>query len=133
MANGRDAGVEIKGLRDFRRDLKRLEPEVEKELKADFREISRTILGLALAGTPRDSGDLARSLRTFVTARGAGIRSRLDYANVVHWGGTIQPRGTPIVFERTEFLTRPLQQEEDRVMNDAEQAIDRAARKTGWH
>src|SRR5688572_25988668 len=97
----KDFDVNTKGLREFRRDLKRLDPQVDRELRVELREAVGKVIVQAATTAPRLSGRLARSYRPFVTQRTAGVRSQLPYAGVHEFGGTISPRGTPITIRRS--------------------------------
>jgi hypothetical protein len=125
--------LKVDGLKDFRRDLKRLGPEVDKDLRREIRDASTRVLQEARAVAPVRTGTLARSLKVSVTQRGASIYSDLPYAPIVHWGGTISPRGVPITFERTEFISRPAERQADSLAEDIAEGVERAARRVGWH
>lgn len=125
--------VEVNGLAAFRRDVKRLDPAVAKELQGELKDAAGRVLDEARAGAPRRTGALAASLRVSLTTRGASIYSRLPYAPVVHWGGTIRPRGAAITFPRTEFVTRAAHDNAERLLEDVGDAVERAATRTGWH
>jgi phage gpG-like protein len=129
----RDVDIRVDGLREFRRDLKRLDNEADKELQRGIRDGAQKVLTAARAAVPRQSGALARSLKISVTARKASIYSNLPYAPVVHWGGEIKPRGVPIRFPRTEFASKAAEQGADQLVEDIADGVERAARRTGWH
>jgi hypothetical protein len=124
--------VETDGLRDFRRDLRRLEPEVDKELRKELRQAVLIVAARAAQLAPKQSGALARSYRPFVTQTMAGIRSSLPYAPVIEYGGSIEPRGTPIRFARREPVTTAVEQYANRLVDEFGDAVERAADRTGW-
>jgi hypothetical protein len=126
------AAVDARGVREFRRELKRFDPELEKELKGEFRDAAARAAAEAGGLVNSRSGALARSYRPFVTARATGIRSSLPYAGVYEYGGTITPRGVPILFARSEPVTRAVERKADAVLQEAGNAVERAARKAGW-
>lgn len=123
--------VEVKGLREFRRDLKQLDVDADKELRKELKVAGET--ALHGADVPTRSGALARSLKISVTAKRITLYSTLPYAGVVHWGGTIEPRGVPIRFPRTEFLSKAVDQGAAQAEQNVADAVDRAARRAGWH
>lgn len=129
----KDAEVRVEGLRDFRRDLKRLDGEADKELRQNIRDGAEKVLTRARAAAPHRSGALSRSLKISVTARKASIYSNLPYAPVVHWGGEIKPKGVAIRFPRTEFASRAAEEGADQLVQDIAAGVERAARRTGWH
>lgn len=128
-----DIELEVRGLREFRRDLRRIDPEVDKELRTSIRQSADRIRAEAASVAPYRSGALSRSLRISVTQRSASIYSTLPYAPVVHWGGTIEPKGVPIKFRRTEFISKAVERGADQLAEDIADGVERAARRTGWH
>lgn len=128
-----DVKVRTEGLAEFRRDLKRLDPLIDRELRDAIKDAADKVAVTAGALAPRRSGDLAHSIRPYVSGTKASIGSTLPYAGVVNWGGTIAPRGTPITFKRTEFTTRAIEDHEDEIVEDIADGIDRAAYRAGWH
>ena len=127
-----DAGIHTEGLREFRRDLRKFAPEVDRVLRADINIAAGRVLIEARGDAPMRTGALARSLKKSVTVRGASIYSTLPYAGVVHWGGTITPRGVPIVFERTEYITKAVERHADTIEEDIANGVQRAALRAGW-
>jgi hypothetical protein len=125
--------VRVEGLRELRRDLKRLEPLVAKELTKDIRAAAGKVAVDAAAHAPRRTGAYARSIRPYVTARGASVGSRLPQAGVLHWGGTISPRGVPITFEPRPVISDALERRVDGLVDDLGDAVERAAKRVGWH
>jgi hypothetical protein len=124
--------IDTAGLRDFRRDLKRLSPELDKQLRGQLRRAVVRVVTRARTNAPKVSGDLARSYRPFVTQRAAGIRSRLPYAPIIEYGGTIAPRGESFTIDEQLPVTRAVLGEKERVVEDFGDAVDRAARTAGW-
>lgn len=128
-----DVQVRVDGLREFRRDLKRVDNEADKELRKSIRTAALKVAAEAAASAPRRSGALAKSIRPYVSGARASIGSTLPYAGVVHWGGTIQPRGVDIRFPRTEFITKAVERHTDQIVDDIGDGIERAALRAGWH
>lgn len=125
--------IRVEGLRDFRRDLKRVDKEADKELRKSIRAAALKVAVEAAASAPRRSGALAKSIRPYVSGASASIASTLPYAGVVHWGGTIEPRGVKIRFPRTEFITKAVERHTDQIVDDIGAGIERAAHRAGWH
>lgn len=121
------------GLRELRRDLKRLEPEVAKELRKDIRAAAEKVAVDARTHAVKRTGGYARSIRPYVTAKGASVGSRLPQAGVLHWGGTIRPRGSAITFRARPVVSEALDRRTDEIVDDLGDAVERAARKVGWH
>lgn len=133
MAQRDEAAVHVKGLAEMRRDLKRLDPLIDRELRDAIKEGAEKVAVTAGALAPHRSGDLAHSIRAFVSGARASVGSTLPYAGVVNWGGTISPRGVPIKFERLEFTTRAIEDHADQIVEDIGDGVERAARRAGWH
>src|SRR3954465_1154146 len=102
----KDFDVKVDGLRDFRRDLKRTDTEAAKALQKELRQAVGKVAIEAAATAPRKTGTLARSYRPFTRGNVAGVRSNLPYAPVIEYGGTIEPKGSPVHIRRYEPVTR---------------------------
>jgi hypothetical protein len=124
--------VDVSGWRVFRQELKHLDPEADKALRKGLREIGVPVLTRARSLAPRDTGELSRSIRLSVTKREMSIYSTLPQAPVLHWGGTISPRGTEITFPRTEFATRAVMEHADKLIEGIGDNFENAATRLGW-
>lgn len=127
--------VRIEGAKEFRRDLKRLQPEVEKLLRGDIKTIAAGVAGEAQARARSfaRTGKYERSIRPYVSGLKAQVGSRLPQAGVLHWGGTIKPRGVPIVFKSRPVISEALDRRTDKIVDEFGDAIEQAARRAGWH
>jgi len=95
--------VRIDGLADLRRDLRTIDRNLGRELTRALREAVKPVAREAAAQAPVDTGRLAQSIRPYAAGNRAGIRSRLPYANPIHWGWQergIEPR--PFALEAAE-------------------------------
>lgn len=124
--------VRLEGFKEFKRDLKKLEPEAAKELQKDIKAAAGKVAAAAASTAPRVSGKYARSIRPYVTAKGASVGSRLPQAGVLHFGGTIEPRGVPIKFPARPVVSDALDRQTNQIINDMGDAVDRAAKRAGW-
>lgn len=129
---GEESAVRIDGLREFRSVLRRTDREALKEVQGVLKDAVGIVATEAAALAPRRTGTLAGSIRPYTSGNKAGVRSRLPYSGVVHWGGTISPRGVPITFKRTEFITRAMDRKSDAVLARLAVGFDGAARRSGW-
>ena len=127
-----DPAIEVKGLREFRRDLKRLDSDVDRSLRGEIKDAAGEVLVDARSMAPIRTGALAKSLKVSVTTRGASIYSGLPYAPVVHWGGRIMPRGVAINFPRTQFISKAAERHADQLATDISDSVERAAKRAGW-
>jgi hypothetical protein len=129
----RDNAVRLEGFKEFKRDLKKLQPAVEKEFRKDIATAAKKVAAEAASRAPSVSGTYARSIKPYVTARGVSIGSRLPQAGVLHFGGTIRPRGVPITFKPRPVVSDALDRRTDEIVDALGDAVDTAARKAGWH
>lgn len=125
--------VRVEGLREFQRDLRRLEPETAKLLRADIKAAAELAATEARADAPRRTGRYAASIKTYVTQKGASIGSRLPQAGVLHFGGTIRPRGVPIIFPARPVVSDAVDRNTDHIVEQLGDAVEQAALRTGWH
>jgi phage gpG-like protein len=130
-----DPAVRLEGFKEFRRDLKRLEPEAEKALRKDIKAAAGKVAVAAAASASvfARTGKYAKSIRPYVTARGASVGSRLPQAGVLHFGGTIRPRGVAITFPARPVVGEALDRQTDRIVEEVGDAIEQAAIRAGWH
>ncbi len=80
--------VEVKGLNETVRSLKRLGVEV-KDLKAAFRRIGNNVVQKAETLAPHKTGRLAASIKASNTQNKSIVKAggaRLPYAGVIHYG-----------------------------------------------
>lgn len=138
---GEDVAIRVDGLAQLRRGIRNLDPDINRGMNAALKQAADKVAVTAGALAPRRSGELAHSIRPFVSGSRVSVGSTLPYANVVHWGGTIHPRGTPITFKRTEFITRAVEDHREELVQDiarvTQDALDRVAASqrelaTGW-
>lgn len=123
--------VEVKGLQQFRRDVRRMDKEVGKELQRDLRAIASGVAREAGALAPRQTGTLAASYRGSARGTRGIVRSPLVYARFIEYG--FHPRGGDTFVEGTNPIGRALERREDAIVEQLGDAIDRAASRLGWH
>lgn len=126
---GRSSDVRIEGLREFRRDLKRVSQEANKQLAGEIKTATENVAAEARGHAVHRTGGYAASIRAY---SGGAVGSRLPQAGVLHWGGTIRPRGVAITFRRRPVVTDALERQTDRIVDAMGDAIERAARRAGW-
>lgn len=127
-----EPSVKIEGLRELRRVLRQTDAESARALQAGLKDAAGVVAADAAAHAPRRSGALAASIRPYAAGNKAGIRSRLPYAGVVHFGGTIKPRGVPITFKPRPFITDAIDRKSDAIVARVAVALDAAVRRAGW-
>lgn len=117
--------VRVDGLRELRSTLRKLDPVSARALTREIKAAAGPIVREAQAQAPRRTGRLAASIRATSSGNRLAVGSRLPQANVLHWGGTIRPRGVPITFPRTEFITRAAVRHRDEIPDAVGDAIER--------
>ena len=127
-----DITVKVEGLARLRRDLRALDRAAVTEVRDVLRDAAGIVAERAALLAPRQTGALAASYKPFTAGNRAGVRSRLPYAGVVEYGGTIRPRGTPIEFRRALPLTRAAQQQADTIVQRLDRGLGEAAARHGW-
>jgi hypothetical protein len=131
MATQRSA-IGIQGLKDVRRTMRATTPMANRVINQELRKAVVPIAAEARVLAPKRSGKMAASTRPYATGSKVGVRSFHPGAGVVHWGGTISPRGFPITFSRTEFITRAVRGREAAIAKDISDSLQAAARRVGW-
>lgn len=127
----RRPGIQVAGLREFRRSLSTADAATTKIINEELRAAAEKVADTARSLAPRKTGRLAASLKPYATGNRVGVRSRLPYANVQHWGGTTgrghseSKRGATRV-RGTEFITRAVDGREDQIIRDLGGALERA-------
>lgn len=131
MARGSiDVTVEIDGIKQLDRELKRLHPAVQRELKGDLKDIAQ---GVAREAASR-SGAHSFSYRGAATGRSASVRSTGQHgfvARFLEFG--FHPRGGSTFVEGRNIVGRVIADREQEIIDDIGDSIDKAARRAGWH
>lgn len=124
--------IQVDGLNEFRRRLRATDQDAVKELRTVVKRAAEIVAVDARLHVPRRTGKLAASIRAGTSGSTGLVRSRLPYARVHEWGGTIRPRGVPITIQRSEYIARALDRKRDEVYRDLEDGIADIARRNGW-
>jgi hypothetical protein len=125
--------VRVEGLADVRTSLRKLERTGErKEVTRALKEGAQLVARTAGPFAPKRSGKLAASYRAGASGNSAFVRSRLPYAGVQEFGGTIRPKGSPVVIRAQPAVTRALASKEDAVAEKVGDALDAVFRAAGW-
>ena len=123
--------VAVVGLRDFRGDLKHLRPDIQKELQGELKTIAQDVAQKAAASAPRRTGTMATSYRGAAsTGLRAVVRNRQFYSRFIEFG--FHPRGSSTMVAGRNVIGRILERDEDRIVDEVGDALERAAEKAGW-
>jgi phage gpG-like protein len=127
-----DSAVRVEGLREFQRALKNVSPELNKGLRVDIKTIAANVAAEARSHAVHRTGRYAASIRPYVSGTRAQIGSRLPQAGVLHWGGTIRPRGVAITFPARPVVSEAVDRQADKIVDLIGDAFDQAAHRAGW-
>lgn len=125
-------GIEVENGREFRRALREVDREADKELGAAIREQTKQVAAGAGRRAPRRTGALAASYRGSASGLRGVVFSRLPYAPVHEYGGTISPRGTPIAIRASAPVTREVEARQEKIIDAVGDGIERAAKRAGF-
>lgn len=139
--------VSIRGLREFRRQLKKISPELDKATREILKDAGELAAAEARRRAPRGSTDrhrshrdrryrpgrLAGSIKVSSTQARLSIYSNLPYAAVHEYGGTIRPRGVPIRIKESRMIRGAVEARTDDVIREVEKVTDRLADQAGFH
>lgn len=133
--DGGGVKVEIDGLRELMRDLKRLDPAVSKALRVRLRNAVKQITADAQRRAPRKSGKLARQIKPSVTNKGAALVSRAAHGRIHEFGGR-----HPVHGHRDRWVFQPARPHifpavragREEVKQESLAALDDAMREVGF-
>ena len=122
--------VSVKGLDEFRRDLRRQSKETARELQKELRAAARIVAAEAdvVRGSRRSFSYKggARGVRAYVGARGPK-----DYvARFIEFG--FHPGGGTTFVEGRNIVGQAIERKEDEVVERIGDAVERAATHVGW-
>jgi len=89
-------GVEFVGLKELRRDLKKIDPQLTKELRTEFLQVGQKVAADARSMVPQATGRAAASIRAGVsgnTAYVAGGKKSVPYYGWLDFGSRTPRRG----------------------------------------
>jgi hypothetical protein len=104
--------IDTSGISDLLRDLGKIDKGLRAAMVAELRDIGNSARDKVRSGTqpPFRTGKTRRSFKTSVKGGTIAVYSLLPQAPVWQWGGSIKPRGVPIEFPRTEFVTKEVEE-----------------------
>lgn len=133
MAEQIDVAVRIEGYSQFRRDLRAIDRDLDKDLRASLKKaVEREVLPAAKALTPVRTGKLRESLKARASGNRVAVDSRLPYANVQHWGGNVG-RGKATHVRGTLFASRAVDARQEKIVDVVGDGIEDLARRHGFH
>jgi hypothetical protein len=140
------AKVEIVGLADLLRDLKRMPDDVQKVFASEMKDVAEIVARAAAVKVPSKSGNAISSIVSRGTTSGASVAEGGSSAPYMQWldFGSRTPRSGNT---RTEgpwrgsgkgptggrFLYPAIEEKNAEIMDAAGKAVDKAAERAGFH
>jgi phage gpG-like protein len=133
---GTGISVEIEGLNEFLRDLKKFEPAVSKGFRRRIKGVVEKVAQDARSRAPKRSGKLAKMIRPSVTNKGASLLSKAPHAKLFEFGGR-----HPVYGHRDRWVFQParphifpaVRANEGFVNSEMLAALDDAISEIGFH
>jgi phage gpG-like protein len=106
----KDLAIQIEGLSAFRKALREVSPDAEKEFARTLRTYGTRARDRARSRAPVQTGALRKSIKHSVTKTQASVYSNLVYARAHEWGASgqansqIQPQGVPIAIPKSQMI-----------------------------
>jgi phage gpG-like protein len=124
--------VQVEGMAKFRRSVKAIDRGALAEVQAVTRYAAEIVASKARTNAPVKTGKLRDSIVGTTSGASGIVRSPLPYAAVHEYGGTIRPRGVPIVIARSAYVDRAADDSQERVMQALATGFDKLCRLHGW-
>ena len=132
---GNGVSVEIEGLAEFLRDLKKFEPTVSKSFRARLRKVVAVVAQDAQRRAPKKSGKLRKGIKPSVTNKGATLVSKARHGRIVEFGAR-----HPVFGDREKWVYQPpqphifpaVQAGRELVNTEALAALDDAIKEIGF-
>jgi phage gpG-like protein len=132
MPRSSDA-VRIEGLRELQRSLKAIQPDARREITRTLKDSARDVSRAAGPLAAHSSGRLSQSFKPGASMMQGYVKSRLPYAAVQEFGGTIRPKGAPVEIQPHPAATRALEMQQDSIIDKIGDALERVASRHGWN
>jgi len=135
--------VRVDGLAELRKGLRSVShdllPEFRKTEVAAASVIAQEAAHRAPRGKPHGPSNRKRHLFETVRPLTSGVRvavgstaAQAPQANVVHWGGTIAPRGKPIHFPRRPFVVEAFEARREEYVNTLAETLNGLMQRSGF-
>jgi len=128
----RDLAVKVDNLQPLRKALRAVDKDALRDVQTVTKRAAEVVAVEARSRAPRRTGRLAGSIRATTSGARGIVRSPLPYAPVHEYGGTIEPRGTPIRIKRREYITGALEEKQDQVRDELARGFNEVARRHGF-
>ena len=132
-----DLAIQIENLAEFRRALKSISPQADKEFRTTLRNYGKRALTKARGNSPVKTGALRKSIKLSVTNKEAALYSNSPYARAHEWGtkggynSQVRPRGVPIEIPRSQMLGNAVYFYRNALGYDLANLVDKTAERYG--
>lgn len=134
-----DDAIRVQGLRELQQALRRIDKNVEKELKNSLREAAKVVAEATAQKVPKRTGRAAASVKPRSTGRGASIAlggSRAPYYPWLDFGGStkVPGAGNRVQRDRVQggrYLYPALTEKNAEVLEIVDEAMERLAERHG--
>lgn len=132
-----DTKVEVRGIRQLTSALKKMDGDLDKELKSAFRAIAETVSAAAAGKVPKQTGRAASSIKPRSSTRGASIAfggTRAPYYPWLDFGGRVGKNKSisrPFIKEG-RYVYPAIREEGDLIRAKTDEALERLARAAGF-
>lgn len=138
---GANASVQVEGLARLRRQIRRLDPEIDKALRDELKAVGEVVAADARARVPVRSGRARASIKVSVNSKGVFIKGgtpkRVPYYGWLDFGGRLQSsRGRRNQQDRPKrkhgrYIYPAIYANRSRTVRAVERATDRAIKRAG--
>lgn len=137
-----NAGVEVIGLKEFRRDLRKIDPALQKTLRAELVDLGNEIAEDAKKEVPVRTGRARDSIKAGMSGNNAyiqGGKASVPYYAWLDFGGVLRPTGgrrnTQVRDFRKDgrYIYPAIDRARPKILDRAEKAFNNAAREALGH
>src|SRR5881275_3315528 len=137
MASSRDAAINVEGQAELRKALAAIDRGFGREINQAIKHGLEKTVPVAAGLAPHKTGRLAASLKAGAAGNRSFIRSRLPYANVIHWGGNVPNQRSTSTrpkrhFEASLFAERAISSRAEQIVDEVGDQLDRLATRHGF-
>lgn len=132
-----DTKVEVRGIRQLNSALKKMEGDLDKQLRAAFLSIAERVSSDAAGRVPKRTGRAASSIKPKASTRGASIAfggSRAPYYPWLDFGGRvgIKKSVTRPFIKRGRYVYPAIEDDNQFIRDKTDEALERIARAAGF-
>jgi len=115
--------VKVEGLRDLQAALKRVAPELAKQLRSETRKTLAPVITEAKSLAPERSGTLKRKIRIESLRFGTALAARAPYAPIIEFGKKRKSKGGEQTLTPKPFMLPAAHHQQERIRRDLEQLV----------